>query len=120
MTTTMTLTPRSIGQTENALRALLVRALSGSDLDYHGWVALTLIARSDPPLDEASVTSRLVDVLKIDAGAASTAVGGLAFSGLVEEHGGMDGTSIINVYFSAPSTAPVSSTDSATTATGGN
>src|SRR5262245_34625648 len=89
MVTATTLTPRTIGETENALRALLVDALSGSGLDYHRWVALTLIARSDPALDQTSVTARLVDVLKIDFAAASTVVGDLEFRGLTEEHGGV-------------------------------
>jgi hypothetical protein len=49
------LTPRTIGETENALRALLTRTLDGSGLDYPGWVVLTTVARSPSPMPAAEL-----------------------------------------------------------------
>jgi hypothetical protein len=44
------LTSRNIGETENALRVILIRTLSGTGLDYPRWVALQLVLLSQSPL----------------------------------------------------------------------
>jgi hypothetical protein len=45
-----TLTPRIIGETENALRATLAQSLADTELDYHKWVALKLVSESQSPI----------------------------------------------------------------------
>src|SRR4051812_17838029 len=71
MTDTPTLDARTVGVTENALRALLVKTMRGTGLDYYDWVVLTLVARSGPAATETEVTRQLVDGLKIDEAAVS-------------------------------------------------
>jgi hypothetical protein len=82
-----TLTTRTLGETENALRTLLVNSLAGSGLDYHGWVALTLVARSPSPLGEADLTTPLSDILKIDDGAARRVIDDLRALKVLAGHG---------------------------------
>jgi hypothetical protein len=77
------LTAPIIGQTENALRALLGRALQGSGLDYHQWVALRVASTSTPPLGHTELRDRLQDGLKIDPSMADEAIDGLATRGLL-------------------------------------
>jgi len=77
------LTAPIIGQTENALRALLVRALHGSGLDYHQWVALRVVSTSTPPLGQTQLRDRLQDGLKIDSSMADEVIDGLTTRGLL-------------------------------------
>jgi DNA-binding MarR family transcriptional regulator len=87
MTASISLTPRTIGETENALRALLMNALAGSPLDYPGWVTLRLIAESSEPTSDDAVATRLSDGLKIDREAAVAIVERLRANGLAVSSG---------------------------------
>jgi hypothetical protein len=60
------LTARTIGETENTLRAVLGKVLSGTGLDYRRWVALTVASRAASPLPERELVERLKGALKID------------------------------------------------------
>jgi hypothetical protein len=62
-----TLTPQILGQTENALRALLTRTLAGSGIGYHEWVLINATALSGGEADRAGITARAVDALKISS-----------------------------------------------------
>jgi hypothetical protein len=77
------LTAPIIGQTENALRALLVRALHGSGLDYHQWVALRVVSTSTPPLSQTQLRDRLQHGLKIDPSLADEVIDDLTARGLL-------------------------------------
>jgi uncharacterized protein with FMN-binding domain len=61
-----TLNSRDIGETENALRALLDGVLTGTGLDYHGWVALKVTSDRQSPIEVAELVQLLVSGLKID------------------------------------------------------
>lgn len=60
------LTSRNIGETENALRAILIKTLSGTGLDYPRWVALQLVSLSQSALSVDEVLAQLTGGLKID------------------------------------------------------
>ena len=77
------LTAPIIGQTENASRALLARALDGSGVDYHQWVTLRVVSTSNPPLSGTQLRDRLQDGLKIDPPMADEIIDGLATRGLL-------------------------------------
>jgi len=49
MTNPRILNSRDIGITENALRAVLTKTLTSSNLDYNRWVALKVLAESTSP-----------------------------------------------------------------------
>ena len=66
MTSQQTLSSGTIGVTENALRAILLRGLSGTGLDYPQWVALKVTAESPPPQTVEDLVTFLQDGLKID------------------------------------------------------
>lgn len=78
------LTSRNIGLAENALRALLTRALQHTGLDYHRWVALKLVADGQWPIPVATLIGQLKDFLKMDEAGALAAINGLRADGLVE------------------------------------
>jgi DNA-binding MarR family transcriptional regulator len=59
-------TPRAIGETENALRALLTQTLDGTGLDYPRWVVLSMVARSPSPMPAAELAPGLGGSLNID------------------------------------------------------
>jgi hypothetical protein len=73
-----TLTAPIIGQTENALRALLIRALHGPGLDYYQWAALRVVSTSTPPLGQKHLREQLQDGLKIDPSIADDVIDSLA------------------------------------------
>jgi DNA-binding MarR family transcriptional regulator len=77
------LTAPIIGQTENALRALLVKALDGSELDYYQWVALRVVSTSTPPLGQEHIRDRLQEDLRIDQSLADEVIDSLAARGLL-------------------------------------
>lgn len=66
MTDRPLLTARTVGETENALRALLIRTLVGTGLDYPRWVVLTVVARSQSSISATELVARLSRSLKID------------------------------------------------------
>jgi DNA-binding MarR family transcriptional regulator len=86
------LTSRSIGLAENALRALLTRALRETSLDYQRWVALKLVADSASPMALATLVGQLEDFLKLDEATALTAVNDLRAQGLIEAGDNMSAT----------------------------
>ena len=81
------LTTRRIGETENALRAVLERLLAPTGLNYYSWVALRVIAQ---PASRAgtAIVQRLRDGLKIDGQTADATLDGLLRDGLIEAVGG--------------------------------
>ncbi|HET6921480.1 MAG TPA: hypothetical protein VFI46_18750, partial [Jiangellaceae bacterium] len=64
------LTTRTLGETENALRALLSQTLHGTGIDYPHWVVLTVVARSQPSISTTELATRLAKSLRIDDAAA--------------------------------------------------
>jgi len=84
MTNAPLLTSRNIGETENALRGLLTRTLSGTGLDYHRWVAL-LVTNSRAPVVASELAAQLRAGLKIDAPTADEVIGDLGARGLIAE-----------------------------------
>jgi DNA-binding MarR family transcriptional regulator len=85
MTTPPTLTTRTIGETEKALRAVLGRVLDGTGIDYVTWVALVMVARARSPITSTALLEQLSDALKIDEDTAGSVLHRLAAKGLVEE-----------------------------------
>lgn len=85
MTNQPILTSRTIGIAENALRAVLLKALAGTGLDYHGWVALKTVADRDPRLSVRAAVRRLSDALKLDEPTAVGVIEALNAHGLVEQ-----------------------------------
>lgn len=81
------LTARTIGETENALRALLTDTLDGTGLDYPGWVALTLVARGRSPIPVTELINRLAGSLKMDHTAVAVLIDDLQERHLVEQFG---------------------------------
>jgi len=84
MTRPPILTSRSIGIAENALRAVLMRTLSGTGLTYQRWVAMKLVADSLSPVPVTSIVERLADVLKLDERVALATIDDLHGLDLVE------------------------------------
>jgi DNA-binding MarR family transcriptional regulator len=78
------LTSRNIGLAENALRALLNKALQHTGLDYHRWVALKLVADGQWPVPVATLIGQLKDFLKMDEAGALAAINDLRAQGLVD------------------------------------
>ncbi len=78
------LTSRNIGLAENALRALLNKALQHTGLDYHRWVALKLVADGQWPIPVPTLIEQLKDFLKMDEATALAAINDLRAEGLVD------------------------------------
>jgi hypothetical protein len=95
MTPQPTLTSRDIGLTENALRALLLRSLTGTGLDYNRWVALKTACDAPTPLTDSELAGLLVDGLKVDAAMAATTIDDLKFTGLFEQAGTTNGPVVV-------------------------
>jgi hypothetical protein len=73
--------PQAIGPTENALRQLLTRQLSGSAIPgYVGWVCLNL---AEPTASRADLETRLQQEVRCTPGEASTTVTSLIDRGLI-------------------------------------
>jgi len=70
MTPPGTTIPQVIGQTENALRALLHRALDGTGSSFHQWVTLRLLSNGAAPAELDRLATRITGALKIDLPAA--------------------------------------------------
>ena len=83
-----TLTPRIIGQAENAHRPVLDRVLARTATTFHQWVALTLMGGDRATVEREQVARRLADALKVDAGVGRAALAELIASGLLEERPG--------------------------------
>jgi|SRR5687768_3838279 len=66
MTSEPILTSRDIGETENALRAILVRTLSGTGLDYARWVALKVVSEGPREISTTELSKTLKAKLRLD------------------------------------------------------
>ena len=75
--------PRTIGVTENTLRALLVSHLKDTGLDYHTWVLFNAVALDAEETDRDRLTATAIGGLKIDKPAVDAAIERLADAGLV-------------------------------------
>jgi DNA-binding MarR family transcriptional regulator len=87
MTNAPILSSRTIGETENALQAILARTLTGTELDYHRWVTLKVISETTPPISETAAVQELVNGLKIDQPTAADVIATLDASGTVDRTG---------------------------------
>src|SRR5207244_2076126 len=74
------LTGRIIGQTENAIRAVLDRLLADTGTTFHQWVVLQLAASAATPAERIVV--QLVDGLKVPATVAEQALADSEAAGL--------------------------------------
>jgi hypothetical protein len=84
---TPTLNPQIVGQAENAHGAIMINVLAGTGLDRDRWVALSLTLSNSGTIEAGQLTERLTGALKIDAGAAQSAIAELAAAGLVTADG---------------------------------
>jgi len=86
MSTTPTLTPRLIGETEKSLNAILDRLLAGTNLDEHQWVTLTLTMSltGDGPIDREDLVGRVAHALKVDDARARARIDELKAAGLLD------------------------------------
>jgi len=78
------LSTQVIGQTENALGALMNRVLARTGGTFRQWVALNLTAVSGGVIGRGQLVSRMTGALKIDDSAASEAIAELIDSHLME------------------------------------
>lgn len=88
MSSTPPLSPQVVGQAENAHRAILERALAGTGITYHQWVALTITAASGDVVDRDTLVGRMAGALKMDDATASATIAALVASGLLETPAG--------------------------------
>jgi hypothetical protein len=87
MTPAPTLTSRTIGETENALRAILLRSLDGTGLDYPRWITLKVASESPAAPDVTELATFVQGGLKIDGETATGAVAWLRSNGILEGDG---------------------------------
>lgn len=66
MTTPPTPLPRALGEAENAMRATLLKVISGSGLGYEQWVALQLISTASSALPVDALAERIRVAAKIE------------------------------------------------------
>jgi hypothetical protein len=76
-----TLNPQILGQAENAHRAVLTWALTGTGLTYESYVALKIVTGA--ALDAAQFAARVGGALKVDESATRSLAADLAAAGLV-------------------------------------
>jgi DNA-binding MarR family transcriptional regulator len=84
MSTPPAFSTQVIGQTENALGALINRVLARTGGTFHQWVALNLTAVSGGAIDRDQLVSRMTGALKIADSAALAAIAELTASRLLE------------------------------------
>jgi len=84
MSTTPALSTQVIGQTENALGALMDRVLARTGGTFRQWVALNLTMARGGVIDRGLLVSRMTGALKIDDSAALAAIAELTASHLME------------------------------------
>jgi len=87
MSNTPTLT-HSIGQAENALRAILDHQLAATQLTYAQWVTLSVIARNGSAVPHDQLIQRVSGVLKLGAPTVTATLGELIARGLVTTSAG--------------------------------
>jgi hypothetical protein len=84
MSTTPTFDARLLGQTEKAANAILDRLLAGTGVTEPQWIALSLIAASEEPLDRRGLTERVAGALKQGEAAARARVSELVDAQLID------------------------------------
>jgi DNA-binding MarR family transcriptional regulator len=82
MTGTPTLT-QSIGQAENALRAVLDSLLAETGITFVQWVALNLIARGGSAVQQEQLVGQISGALKLDQPTVPATLGELTTLGLI-------------------------------------
>ena len=90
MSTTPAFSTQVIGQTENALGALMNRVLARTGGTFRQWVALNLTVASGGVIGRGLLVSRMTGALKIDDPAALAAIAELTASHLMEPVPGED------------------------------
>ncbi|QFY07851.1 winged helix DNA-binding protein [Nonomuraea phyllanthi] len=85
------LNPQILGQAENAHRALLERALTGTGLTYRHWVTLKIAAAGGQTVQQQQLAGQVAGALKIDAQAAGESIARLTAAGLLEVRSGTAG-----------------------------
>jgi DNA-binding MarR family transcriptional regulator len=81
-----------IGQTENALGAILDRQLDGTGLTQRHWVTLTLAVMSGGAIDQAALIGRVCGPLNLTTADVEARIAELSVAGMLEVH---DGQTII-------------------------
>jgi DNA-binding MarR family transcriptional regulator len=77
------LTGQHIGETENAIRAVLDALLAETSTTFHQWVALRVLAATDSGLERDQLVARMTSGLKVEPAAVLTALGLLEAEELV-------------------------------------
>jgi DNA-binding MarR family transcriptional regulator len=77
------LTGQHIGETENAIRAVLDALLAETSTTFHQWVALRVLAATDSGLERDQLVARMTSGLKVEPAAVLTALGQLEAEELV-------------------------------------
>jgi hypothetical protein len=79
------LTGQHIGETENAIRAVLDALLAETSTTFHQWVALRVLAATDSGLERDQLVARMTSGLKVEPAAVLTALGLLEAEELVTD-----------------------------------
>jgi DNA-binding MarR family transcriptional regulator len=87
MSQTPTLTGQDIGQAEKATRAVLDALLAETDITFHQWVILNVMADSASPVELDALAQRLTHGLKIDRPTALGVIDDVVAKGLVSRSG---------------------------------
>jgi DNA-binding MarR family transcriptional regulator len=77
------LTGQHIGETENAIRAVLDALLAESETTFHQWVALRVLAATDSGLEREQLVARMTSGLKVEPPSVLDAIGQLEAAELV-------------------------------------
>ncbi|HEV2758768.1 MAG TPA: hypothetical protein VGV86_04300 [Acidimicrobiales bacterium] len=93
-TDTRPLNGQDIGQAELALRAVLDDLLADSGSTFQQWVALNVIGDSPSVLNKDDLADRMVQILRVDDGIASSIIEGLVDLQLVDVDKGVQLTTI--------------------------
>ncbi len=86
MTDTPPLT-QSIGQAENALRAVLDRLLAETETTYVQWVTLNMLARGGSAVQQEQMVRQISGALKLDEPTVLATLGELTTLGLITSPG---------------------------------
>jgi DNA-binding MarR family transcriptional regulator len=85
MAASLTLT-QSIGQAENALRAILESILAQTKITFVQWVMLNMISRGESGVPQEQLIRQIAGALKLDEQPIRAALGGLTARSLVAGH----------------------------------
>jgi hypothetical protein len=84
MSTTPEFGTQLIGQTENALGAILDRQLAASGLNRQQWITLTLAVVSGGTIDQGQLVNRVTSALKIGEAQARARIAELTSAGMLQ------------------------------------